>query len=176
MEKKLLNFDMDDPKQNEAYKFLDRVRYYQTRFITKLVTDFFRIHNVSLDTPYFDTKKLVRAYIDGYVEFAPSVSSTPTHNNDTLNAILANITQQQAFMQQQMVGMMGQIPQIPLPTQPSVSPVYVPATAPAYYEAKPQGNPVSDDDSFNPFSEDEDMDEDMDLDAIRSGFANMAGS
>lgn len=38
--RKSITFDMEDPQQAEVYNFLEKIRYFQTRFITKLVSDY----------------------------------------------------------------------------------------------------------------------------------------
>lgn len=194
METKMLNFDMEDENQKEAYLQLDRVRYYQTRFITKLVNDFFRSHNITLDTPYFDTKKLVKAYISGYVDIKPTETVS---GNETINMLIANMVQQQTMLQQQMANMMVNAnPGIYVGMPDNSGPVLVntyqsPDTKSSKDINVPPHQKVPDNSIINSdntvtstktreeedisnYDDDDDFDDDLDIAGLSSGFANMS--
>lgn len=178
METKMLNFDMNDENQKEAYLQLDRVRYYQTRFITKLVNDFFRSHNITLDTPYFDTKKLVKSYINGYFDFTLS-EQTKSSGNETINILLANMVQQQTLFQQQIANMM-------VNAKPGIYVGEPNNQTPEPYQSSDLKTNQKDSDCFketissfdedgeNSFLDDDDFDDDLDISGLSSGFANMS--
>ncbi len=62
-EVKMLYFDQNDPLQYESYAYLEMVRYYQTKFVSKLVHDYFKGQGLSLKDEYMDIKDNVIAYI-----------------------------------------------------------------------------------------------------------------
>lgn len=82
---KTLSFDRQNKEQNLAFIFLDKIRYKQTRFITKLVMDF--IKNSGLDINNYD-EVITRceSYINGDVA---AVSYDLPQNNDDIKKILA---------------------------------------------------------------------------------------
>lgn len=61
---KTLSFDRHNKEQNLAFIFLDKIRYNQTRFITKLVMDFIKSSNLDIDD-YDEVVRRCKSYIDG---------------------------------------------------------------------------------------------------------------
>lgn len=102
--KKFLFFHADKPEEKAAYQMIDKVRYYQTAFITKLVNDFFSKYGLSANSGYDSIQKVVKEYLAGTLpdetnsEHAQASSNNiPASSNDAL-LLLAQM--QSAIMQQ----------------------------------------------------------------------------
>ncbi len=50
--RKTITFDRNIKEQNTAYIFLEKIRYKQTKFLTKLIMDFMNTNNISLTDDY----------------------------------------------------------------------------------------------------------------------------
>ena len=61
--RKTLNFNSSVQSENTAYIFLEKIRYFQTKFITKLILDFMKEHNIDINSPYEELKNACRQYI-----------------------------------------------------------------------------------------------------------------
>lgn len=75
---KTLSFDRQIKEQNLAFIFLDKIRYKQTRFITKLVMDFIESTDIDINN-YDEVIRKCQSYIEG--NEAISLSSIDNHND-----------------------------------------------------------------------------------------------
>lgn len=97
---KLIQFKENSPYELNAYYMIDKVRYYQSKFIIKLVNDFFEQHHLTVDSPYEVIRAVVGSYIDG-----KQLPNEPA--GDVSNDLMAKLVlQQQAMMQQLMAQQM----------------------------------------------------------------------
>ena len=56
-QRKQIYFDFDKEDEKTAFLMLDKARYYQSLFITKLVNDFFKSANLDLSSDYYEIKR-----------------------------------------------------------------------------------------------------------------------
>lgn len=100
--KKFLLFHSDNPEEKAAYEMIDKVRYYQTAFITKLVNDFFNKHGMSSDSGYESIQKVVKGYLAGTLQEEKNHDSNSLNNNSASSndALLLLAQMQSALMQQ----------------------------------------------------------------------------
>lgn len=82
--RKSITFDMEDPQQAEVYNFLEKIRYFQTRFITKLVSDYIA-DNEELQNQ--DYKKLQNSITDFI--YSNHISMNKEDNSQKLDKILS---------------------------------------------------------------------------------------
>ena len=82
--RKSITFDMEDPQQTEVYNFLEKIRYFQTRFITKLVSDYIA-DNEELQNQ--DYKKLQNSITDFI--YSNHISMNKEDNSQKLDKILS---------------------------------------------------------------------------------------
>lgn len=75
---KTLSFDRQIKEQNLAFIFLEKIRYKQTRFITKLVMDFIESTGIDINN-YDEVIRKCQSYIEG--NEAISLSSIDNHND-----------------------------------------------------------------------------------------------
>lgn len=61
---KVIGFDGNDPEDRKLYNLLDRTRYNQSKFIKRLLSDFYSEFGITEETPYEDVCYIVKAYID----------------------------------------------------------------------------------------------------------------
>ncbi|MEE1256246.1 MAG: hypothetical protein UHN47_07010 [Lachnospiraceae bacterium] len=85
--RKIIHFNLNDMEEKNAFDMLEKVRYYQSKLITKLVNDFCETHDITLDSPYHIIRKNVLEYI--------GVNSAISHQylpfNDEILAIATKI-------------------------------------------------------------------------------------
>lgn len=93
MQRKSLQFDMNDEQERTAFERLEKIRYYQSKFIVRLINDFFASHNLTDETSYDKLRTIVKLYVDGDdvsdIKVSVSNSSIPgaITGNDLLSAI-----------------------------------------------------------------------------------------
>lgn len=85
---KVLNFDTDIKEQLDAFYTLDLVKYYQTRFITKLIEDFKRQNNITDNTSYEELRNIVKAYIGIPVNNSKSKNPLNTLTPEQMNILI----------------------------------------------------------------------------------------
>ena len=61
--KKTISFDTSDAEQVKSFEFLENIRYYQSRFIAKLISDYRKEHNISDSSTYEEIKNDIYNYI-----------------------------------------------------------------------------------------------------------------
>ena len=198
--KKFLFFHADKPDEKAAYQMIDKVRYYQTAFITKLVNDFFGKYGLSADSGYDSIQKIVKEYLAGTLpvdtpsDHANSTSNsvTPSSNDAILmlaqmqSAIMQQLNMQQmtmANMQQvnpanlynPMIANTGQTVQAVSPKPDSTKPLVIPNPLPQDNEPLPKEPTPESLPKGSPTSYEDDDEEDMDEDltALAAGFKNM---
>jgi len=66
--RKTITFNRSISDQNEAFIFLEKIRYSQTRFITKLIQDFIHDNNIDLNGNYDDMRRFCEYYINSPLE------------------------------------------------------------------------------------------------------------
>lgn len=115
---KLIQFKRNSPYEVNACNMIDKVRYYQSKFIIKLVNDFFEQHHLTMDSPYELIRAVVTSYIDGK-QITP-ISEEPVHESSNEDLITKLLMQQQAMFQQLIAQQML--------FNPSLSPVLNPGT------------------------------------------------
>lgn len=81
---KTLSFDRQIKEQNLAFIFLDKIRYKQTRFITKLVMDF--IESTDIDINNYD--EVIRKS-QSYIEGNEAISLGSIDNQNDIKSILS---------------------------------------------------------------------------------------
>ena len=81
---KTLSFDRQIKEQNLAFIFLDKIRYKQTRFITKLVMDF--IESTDIDINNYD--EVIRKS-QSYIEGNEAISLGSINNQNDIKSILS---------------------------------------------------------------------------------------
>jgi len=69
MERKSLNFNLEDAEHKKVFDFLEKTRYYQTRFIIKLVLDFLNENNITEKTPYEEIKTIIGLYLKNQLKY-----------------------------------------------------------------------------------------------------------
>ena len=89
-EVKMLNFDIDDERQARAFNFLEKVRYYQTKFIVALVEKFCEENNITDSTNYDVIKNLVKDFSTGD-EIAPLEVSDSTEQIKIISSKIERI-------------------------------------------------------------------------------------
>lgn len=82
--RKVLSFDMSNKEEENAYVMLEKIRYFQTKFVTKIINDFFQSKNITSETPYFIIRKIVSDYIE---EEATSLKSSTLLEEDILTMV-----------------------------------------------------------------------------------------
>lgn len=93
MQRKSLQFNMNDEQERIAFERLEKIRYYQSKFIVRLINDFFASHNLTDETSYDKLRTIVKLYVDGDdvsdIKVSASNSSIPCAitGNDLLSAI-----------------------------------------------------------------------------------------
>lgn len=93
MQRKSLQFNMNDKQERIAFERLEKIRYYQSKFIVRLINDFFSSHNLTDETSYDKLRTIVKLYVDGDdvsdIKVSASNSSIPgaISGNDLLSAI-----------------------------------------------------------------------------------------
>ena len=63
-QRKTLTFDQNDKDENTAYIMLDNLRYYQTKFITRLVIEFMERYSIDIDDDYFIIVETCKKFIE----------------------------------------------------------------------------------------------------------------
>lgn len=94
MEKrKSLLFDLQNLDQKEVFQFLEKVRYYQTKFITKLVKDFMIEQNITETTSYDDIKTIIGLYLKDQLKYKTKENHTNSSPDITtaLTALLSSV-------------------------------------------------------------------------------------
>lgn len=61
---KVLSFSINNPDDVRLFTLLDKTRYNQSKFIKRLLSDFYAEFNITEETPYKDLCYIVKAYID----------------------------------------------------------------------------------------------------------------
>lgn len=85
---KVLNFDTDIKEQLDAFYTLDLVKYYQTRFISKLIEDFKKQNNITENTSYEELRKIVKTYIGIPVNNSKSKNPLNTLTAEQMNILM----------------------------------------------------------------------------------------
>ena len=151
---KTLNFDEESPEQMEVYNFLEKIRYYQTRLMCKLILSFMKENGIDENTPYQNIKLIVDMYLKDIKILKGEVSSD-NEINTLLKAFLASsISMQNTSVQQ-----------VPLP--PPVKDVQLEHNLSVPKKESEKQTAI--------LSEPMDLtvDEDDDISTMSSGFANM---
>ena len=73
--RKTLSFDKSIKEQNLTFIFLEKIRYNQTRFITKLVMDFIKTNNIDINGNYKELTNKCRDYIESTDALKPDFST-----------------------------------------------------------------------------------------------------
>lgn len=193
---KLIQFKKNSPYEVNACDMIDKVRYYQSKFIIKLVNDFFEQHHLTMDSPYELIRAVVTSYIDG--KQVKPIPEEPVHELPNEDLITKMFMQQQAMFQQLMAQQMLFNPALsPVLNQGNYNtvapaPVADKETAPVEEKeqrtaSKPPApispSPVPDETSYEPVNEDiqessvqdfDDMDADDDyITDLTSAFSNI---
>lgn len=157
---KVLHFNPEDPKQMEICDLLDKVRYFQTKLIVKLLDDFFKSKGITITTPYDKVRKIVQLYIQlEDADASASITASSPSSIDT-NALTNVLLTMLASQVQNNTGSVNSIESVPVPSGQQ-------AKAPSDTEFNPF--PMSD------FPEDASEDEsDEGLMKMAQGFFSMA--
>lgn len=94
--KKYLYFDASDPLQTEIFHILDRVRYFQTKLIVKLLSEFFERQGISSNTPPDRVKIMVQLYLDGEESPAAPASLGTFFSPDVMIKMIQSLLPQTA--------------------------------------------------------------------------------
>ena len=89
--RKIIHFDLNHPEEENAHTMLEKVRYYQSKLIIKLVNDFFEDHDITKDTPYH----IVRKNVLEYIGVNPTFSQLSLPFNEDILAIATKIYMEQ---------------------------------------------------------------------------------
>ena len=60
---KTIGFDLNDENERQAYIFYEKIRYYQTKFITAITMEFINNYNITPSTSYEELKLIINYYI-----------------------------------------------------------------------------------------------------------------
>ena len=82
--RKSITFDMEDPQQAEVYNFLEKIRYFQTRFITKLVSDYIADNEELQNQDYKNLQNSITDFI-----YSNHISMNKEDNSQKLDKILS---------------------------------------------------------------------------------------
>lgn len=100
-QRKQIYFDFDKEDEKTAFLMLDKARYYQSLFITKLVNDFFKSANLDLSSDYYEIKQTVKDYINGKYSARNvlSANNPSPDSQDHMSDIVKTMQGQQQMMQ-----------------------------------------------------------------------------
>lgn len=89
--RKFIYFDDKDPHQRELFNMLDKVRYYQSRLVVKLLDNFFKKNNITANTPYDKVQMIVKLFINDMEapEEQSSEGTASNTQNDLSSALLS---------------------------------------------------------------------------------------
>ena len=86
IKRKSFNFNTSEREQNVAFIFLEKIRYQQTKFVTKLIMDFLSDNGLTINDPYDVIKDACQSYIEG-----KEVTKKPIAQKDVVLEKLDNI-------------------------------------------------------------------------------------
>lgn len=89
--RKIIHFDLNNMEEKNAFDILEKVRYYQSKLITKLVNDFCESNDITKDTPYH----ILRNKILEYIGINPVISHQTLPFNEEILAIATKIYMEQ---------------------------------------------------------------------------------
>lgn len=83
---KTLSFDENIEEQHIAFVFLEKIRYKQTRFITRLVMDFIKNNEIDISGDYNEIVKTCQEYIASNP--TDDTANKPTEDSDSIKEVL----------------------------------------------------------------------------------------